>query len=721
LRRNHETQSPSGLALGFLFLGFALLGQFFISKAGQPDSLWLGVGFYALSLFFLRKAFFPPPKAPSRFSEIAFPLEALLFIFILAVGLFFRLDGIHQYPHGVFADRAEVAKGALRILHDHWRPFLSALDLHVSELPIYYAVAGWFAAFGSSSQAYAYFDAALSTLGLLLSYVFFRQIIGTRAALTAFFILAVMRWNFAFAHQVYFQAQSVLFLSASLAAFYYALRTRSALYAAASGMAAAIGLYAYQACKAVPILIVVCMAFEFYKDPKAFKKNTRLWTALGAGFLILAAPYFYHTVQSGELGRREAEVSILTSIEGQKSPAPLAVNLKDQVLMFNRQADNNTQADYDRHPMLDDATGILFVLGFFYAAWRWRERPFFLSLAGVVIMSLPSYFSVDAGHAGRTLGATPFVALTAALLLEEAWRRWEIKPGPVSRAAVYGLSFLLLAFIAARNFHDYFEVQALNPVCQNDCSWTESRVGEIIERADDKTDFFLPSAFYGHPTVTYLARGRDSQMHPLDLSHLPKPLPGRALCFLLNDSKAATLDYLMKEYPGGQAQSMANPLGEISLYGYRVEASALAGLKPGATQVKRGLEGFYAHSDDSREKPFLVRWDPLINFNFRDLPGTGTPLFIHWRGSIFAPKAGDYSFLAVTAAMGEARLVIDGTASGDFTPNPIVEIHLAAGAHSLHLYFRQAPSALATVHLLWKKPGASGYEVIPNDFFGTVR
>ena len=138
----------------------------------------------------------------------------------------FRLDGIHQYPNGVFADRAEVANGAL--VHPP-RPvaafFFSALNLHVPEIPIYYAVAGWFAAFGSSSQAYAYFDAALSTLGLLLSYVFFRQITGTRAALTAFFILAVMRWNFVFAHQVFFQAHSVLFLSASLAAFYYVLRT----------------------------------------------------------------------------------------------------------------------------------------------------------------------------------------------------------------------------------------------------------------------------------------------------------------------------------------------------------------------------------------------------------------------------------------------------------------------------------------------------------------
>ena len=76
--------------------------------------------------------------------------------------------------------------------------------------------------------------------------------------------------------------------------------------------------------------------------------------------------------------------------------------------MFNRQADNNTQADFDRHPMLDDATGILFVLGFFYAAWRWRERPFFLSLAGVVIMSLPSYLSIDAGHAGPKLGCHAF-------------------------------------------------------------------------------------------------------------------------------------------------------------------------------------------------------------------------------------------------------------------------------------------------------------------------
>ena len=147
------------------------------------------------------------------------------------------------------------------------------------------------------------------------------------------------------------------------------------------------------------------------------------------------------------------------------------------------------------------------------------------------------------------------------------------------------------------------------------------------------------------------------------------------------------MDYLMKVYPGGQAQSMADPLGEISLYGYRVEASALAKLKPGSMQANQGLEGFYAHSDDPHEKPFLIREDPLINFNFRDLPGTGTPLYVHWRGSIIAPTTGDYSILAVTDGWGQARLLLGGAESVGFGFNPQVKLRLSAGAHRLDLYF----------------------------------
>jgi len=709
-------KSPWGpSALGAFLLAAA--GQACLAQAGLAWTLGPGILFYALGFLLLRRAWASPtqPLAP-----ITPRTEWISFLLILGVALAFRLP-LPGYPAGVFADRAEVALGAQRILSGGWWPGLELLSHHVPEIPIYYLVAGWFALFGASPQAFAYFDMALSLLGLVAVYFFLRETAGARAALWAFFLLAVMRWNFAFAHQIYFQAQSPLLVGLALGAFYAALRKDSAWRAALAGALGAAGLYAYQAGKALPILLLACAGFEFLRDAKGFRKRAPLYGAMAAAFVLLAVPYFYRVACTGELGRRDAEVSVLRALEAQKSPAPLAVNFAKQALMFNRQADNNTQADFNRHRMLDDGTGILFVLGFFYALTRLRERPFFLAAAGVCVMSLPSLLSVDAGHAGRSLGATPFVALSAALLLERLASHWRAAnpKGPWAWAAPVGLG-LFLTFIVFENAWDYYGVQVKNPACQNDCSWTESRVGEIIGRSDASTDFFLPSRFYGHPTVQYLAGTKAGQSHPLDPAHLPQPIRGHAFCFLLDDAKAGILAYLEKEYPGGQAQSLADPLGEVSLLGYRIGAPALDRLAPASLGLKRGLWGVYAHSEDPNEKPFLTRWDPLVNFSFRDLPDVGTPLFIHWRGSLEAPGAGDYSLGVLTEGLGKAKLLVDGMGPAAFDSNPQVRARLSPGAHRLDLYFKQAPTPLAPLHLLWLKPGAAQFEVVPNEAFGKV-
>ncbi|HET9869069.1 MAG TPA: hypothetical protein VFR02_01045, partial [bacterium] len=322
---------------------------------------------------------------------------------------------------------------------------------------------------------------------------------------------------------------------------------------------------------------------------------------------------------------------------------------------------------------------------------------------------------VDAGHAGRSLGATPFVALTAGLLLEALWRRAKGKLSLVFGAA-------LLAFIGWQNWHDYFKVQTRDPACRNDCSWAESRVGELVARDGGATEFFLTSRFEGHPTVLYLAGGKASQCQPLDPSALPAPQdrrPGGAFCFLLGGDAGGMLEYLKACYPGGEVGSRENPLGETALIGYRVGPQALAKLGKARPGSGRGLLGSYAHLDASGEKPFLMRLDPVLNFGFRDLPGTGSALFIHWRGTFHAARAGDYEWVAVTAGYGRARLQVDGK-SVDFTEDPRLSVELAPGPHRLDLWYRQPATPLSELHLLWRPPETGGLVFVPNGVWEKV-
>ncbi len=717
--------APSSWALAFLgALALAGVGQFFLAQADKSFTLWAGLGFYALSLLLLWRIL-PRQSSPEtpRLSTFSGRVEVILFLLLAALTFFFRAYGANRFPDGIFADRAEVALGALRILNEHWRPFTDALGLHVPEVCIYYLAALWMKFFGASPAAFSYFDATLSTLGVLGFYWVFRLWAGAATALLALFFLAVMRWNFAFGHQVYYQCQTVLFMAPSLGLFFCGFSKNRWPFAALGGFVAGLGLYGYQSFKAFPLLALVILAFEWGKDRRGLREKAQPWLAFGLTFLLTAAPLAAWMLQNGELGRREAEVSVLTEIRDQQSLAPVGRNLRDAAFMFNRQGDVNHQANYASRRMLDDVTGVFFLLGFFHALARARERKYFYALAGLCAMSLPSLLSINGGHAGRMLGTTPFTALLCGLLWADGGRQvgavFQGRRGLCWAAGVLGA--FLLGLCAFLNFHAYFVEQASDPYCRNDFSWPETAAGRLVASGNDKTEFFLTSSLYGHPTVKFLTYPRWGHMHALDLSKPPKPTdfpPGTSICFMEDEFKMGALAYLAQAYPGGKTDAFVNPLGETVLYGVLIPAGALGALPSGAPRVQRGLKGEYRLSGNTGEKPFLERWDPVINFTFRDLPMASHPLDIHWTGRLRAPEPGVYEFQVVTLGTDKAQLTLDGRDSTGFAPSPTARIVLKAGWHQLGLRFQKGLLPIATVDLLWKRPDEAKLEFIPNAAFG---
>jgi hypothetical protein len=443
-------------------------------------------------------------------------------------------------------------------------------------------------------------------------------------------------------------------------------------------------------------------------------------------FLLSAAPLLGWIFENGQLGRREPEVSILARIHFENSLWPLWENIRDIALVFNhRMADGNSQSNFAHHRILDDVTGVLFVLGFFYALRRAKERPFFTALAGMAAMSLPGFFSVSGSNLGRLLGVTPFVALLCGLFVAELWRRWKsLKPSAIlNRVAWIGL-LGLLGVAAFENGYLYFQVQAHQPDCVNDCSWSESKAGRFIAGLPPGTQSFLASRFYGHPTVQYLTYPNGEGMHPLDLTQPPQPglFPKNSdFCFLLDEFKQGTLEFLEKLYPGGKAFAIEDPLGKISLYVYQVPSQALARIHPEALHIQRGLWGVYQLSEAESETPFLKRRDPILNFNYRDLPGVGGPLYIHWAGKFQAARGGTYRFWGAIFATSRGKILVDQKDQNGFSGNPYWEGGLNPGWHQLDFYYQDGGSPVATVSLLWKPPGNEKYDFLPNGVLGKLQ
>ena len=279
----------------------------------------------------------------------------------------------------------------------------------------------------------------------------------------------------------------------------------------------------------------------------------------------------------------------------------------------------------------------------------------------------------------------------------------------------------LLTAAAFLNFHLYFHEQAADPNCRADFSWAETTAGRIIAGAGSRTEFFLPSRFYGHPTVKFLTYPHWEKMHPLDLSHPPQPSTypaGTSFGFWEGEYNTGALMFLSQCYPESKISAFQDPLGQTALYFLGVPPESLRRLKPGFPRLQRGLYGVFRVAGEDR--PFLERWDPLVNFTFRDLPLPSSALCIHWTGRFRASQEGTYVFQAATWEGEQARIRVDGTGSPEFIFSPVLSTLLKAGWHRLDLDFQKGDYPIAAVNLLWKRPGQSRLEFMPNDAWGPI-
>ncbi|HTA76450.1 MAG TPA: hypothetical protein VK791_04770, partial [bacterium] len=284
-------------------------------------------------------------------------------------------------------------------------------------------------------------------------------------------------------------------------------------------------------------------------------------------------------------------------------------------------------------------------------------------------------------------------------------------------------TMLLLAGITFENFYTYFIIQTNLTECVADSSWSESKTGRLIAALPPNTQCFLPTIYYGHPTVLYLTYPGWNKVHQLDISRPPMPASfpkDSSFCFLLDSFKMGTLLYLETLYPGGQVATFRDPLGEISIYTYLVPSRVLEKLT-NQTIPKKGLVGVYRHSPDQKEQPFLKRRDPLLNFNFRDLTMTGTPLFIHWNGRFKADKKGVYQFGVILFGSAKGNLLIDRKKLGGYSERPFWQGELKKGWHQFQFDYQDPGSSVAQVNLLWKPPGKANFDFMPNQVFGEIK
>ncbi len=597
-----------------------------------------------------------------------------------------------------------------------WRPFYEIYNYPVPELLIPYFLAGWFSLFGASYLSFHWFFITLSMAAFPFIYWTFRQWAGPKTALLALAVMAFMRWNWIEPRTGYPSCQTGFFLFAGLAFWlHWILKDKKPSFYL-SALFLGLGLYTYQIFKAVPLLFLFLGIYEHRLGTKKIKPMA-LWAGF---FLLLAIPLLAYLAVNHTAGNRESDVFIGNNIAAQHSLKPLWDQAVSNILMFNREGDPNPRHNLPGTRMLDDVTGVFFVLGLGLAWLRRKERAGFYPLAGFLLFLGVGALANDPANSNRLWILSVFAAYFAGTALEEAWRRLTLFKKPSWIIPALGL--VLVGTLAVQNFWTYFIRMDQDPACQTAFGPEQTYIGRSVENLEKSNPgryrFFLPPLYHLNLTTKFLcdASGADTARFELNDLSLGRLTANKDSIFFLDEGKAGVLNFLKMLFPGGEEGRLLGPDGQTLVSRYEVDKAELNSFKG----WNRGLRGTYWNSQNFSGTPVTVKADPLLNFtNKQDFPFTHPPPFrIRWLGNLDIPLSGSYQIEALTQDW--AVVYLDGREVFDSEKNQEEKLNLAKGTHALKVEFVKTGGDWMALHLIWIHPGSNHWEVVPATAFGKV-
>ncbi len=719
---------------GAIMLAHSLLRIWHGQWAGTPLWLWAGgllalvIGAYLFGPYIgWRNRLALQTSGRGRVTR----LEVLLFLAVLAVGLFFRLYRIRQLPPGLFVDEGNAALDALHILAG--RP-VSPFGTGWFETPTMYAyyLVGLFKLFGVHYLTLKLASLLPGILLLVVFYPFARDLFGPPTALAGTFFLAVSRWHAHLSRWGWNEVAPPLFQVLALYFLLRGSRSRRTGDFVLGGVFLGLGLYTYLASRLVVAVLFLYLLYRLLVE-KGYARRVwpgllAFWLAWGLTFAPLAMTYWHNPFK---FFNRSRQVSVLNDMQRAYKPGtpipvwwqamakplhlpleisvqPLWQNVVKHAQMFTIAGDRNPRHNIPGAPMLDFITGIFFLMGLGYALWRWRDHRQGLLLIWLAVTLLGGVLSSsgEAPQAYRTLGVVPAVALLAGEAFANLWtvlRRW---PGYFPQAGkVFSLALLLTLPAAAwLNGHAYFALYARSPLTAVAFNAPENSVAREVQAAlaRGETVYLAPRLYWGSPLRVLTCchdpahNNVDHPPYKMVSPALDLPLPAFGnLTLLLDVDDAQIADYFRMYYPHAHGEIIHGP-GNAPLY-WRLSVPA------NDNTARHGLMSSYF---DSAGK--LVWQGPAAAIDFcwpEDLPAAATQAArARWAGQLRIPHSGRYTL----TDEGNLIVVLDGKPWQG-------ERFLAVGLHRLAVEARLT-SGEKCFKLFWRS-GSTSLQLIPREAY----
>ena len=690
----------------------ACVGSLTLFATEHPDSGAWGLYLLAVVLFAAGVAvLFPSGRKGPRLSGRG----ALLLAAILALAGGLRLYKLGTEPFGCWWDEANngiVAQSLVAAGAD--RPVYSS----ETRLPthFFYVVGLSFRILGSGLLPLRLVTAAFGMGTVLLAFLVGREVLTERFGLLFALFLAVSRWNITFSRIGLVAIPAPFFVLLTLLFLFRILRKASVRDFALAGITFGLGICSYFAYSLVaPVLALFFLAWAVglwrSRRPDRLAALLSGTLAFGIGGFLAAAPVVQFAMKRPELfGSRTSQVSIFNQRDEPNLMRAIALNTERHLLMFNQDGDRNGRHNLPGAPMLDPATGVLFVLGLGLVLARWSDPAGLLFLATFGAGLLGGILSLDfeAPQSVRSIVALPPVFFFAALALEGAWRAAEIG-GRSRRVLATAGALVLIAYIAISNAYTYFRLQL-----RDDAAWAAHSAVEtagarrILEAARSAKTIYATLYIHNHIVVRFLAPEVKETKLLLPEDGFPLHEPGdRPVAVVVDNENTWALEQARRIYPNAQVLVDASPSGRPMVHTILISPEEIRGVQ--------GLRGRYFAGQTPAGPPVLTQAErQLDGAPVQDPLRRSSPWVAQWDGVLVAPAWGDFEILLDSPS--SSALKIDGKlvlAEGSGERHAIVG--LPQGPHSIWV---TAKGGERIVRLAWRQLSKAGrtapdFQVIP--------
>ena len=486
----------------------------------------------------------------------------LILATIVALAAFFRFYRLEQIPPGFHFDQAFYTLDVLHLLQDGFAIFFTAPG-GSEPLFVYLSIVG-VALFGADTPLGVKLTSAIIGLATIpIIYGFARTLFrspspskgegwgegqSARLGLLAALFGAISSWHIFYSRDGERIGLTVLMVLLTFWFFWRALtltlslprKTGEGIGVGAwvlTGICTGLALYTYPAARALPIALLVVIAFAVWDDRSRAREYLKgIMLAFAVAALVFAPLGIYYFFHPDAFISHTAQVSIFAT---HATPGEIAAaffdNARKIALAFLFIGDPGSIRNVPWRPIFGPLVGVLFVVGVvvmlaaIFSRERLQRRRAVLLLTWLLTWLALSLFSDDAPNYGRMLAAMPAVMILPAWGASEIWERIRAPMARRIAAATFGVVVLTSASLVYR---DYFVTFANLPELYYTFDTDKLEVFDWVKRNDKSAHIFLAPLWYQQGTLSLLTRNLPlKSFESRDTIVLPSNAMGRDALF----------------------------------------------------------------------------------------------------------------------------------------------------------------------------------------------